>query len=53
MLYWDVNNGIARRAWARNQGAVWAAEAAMEKEPLLKVTLPSTADDELIKKSLS
>jgi urocanate hydratase len=52
MLYWDVNNGIARRAWARNQGAVWAAEAAMEKEPLLKVTLPSTADDELIKKSL-
>jgi urocanate hydratase len=53
MLYWDVNNGIARRAWARNEGAVWAAEAAMEKEPLLKVTLPSTADDELIKKSLS
>ena len=53
MLYWDVNNGIARRAWARNQGAVWAAETAMEKEPLLKVTLPSTADDELIKKSFS
>jgi urocanate hydratase len=53
MLYWDVNNGIARRAWARNQGAVWAAEAAMEKEPLLQITLPSTADDELIKKSLS
>jgi len=52
MLYWDVNNGIARRAWARNAGALWAAEAAMQKEPLLKITLPATADDELIKKSL-
>jgi urocanate hydratase len=52
MLYWDVNNGIARRAWARNEGALWAAEAAMEKEPLLKITLPHLADDELIKTSL-
>jgi urocanate hydratase len=52
MLYWDVNNGIARRAWARNGGAVWAAEAAMEKEPLLMITLPTTAEDELIKKNL-
>jgi urocanate hydratase len=52
MLYWDVNNGIARRAWARNDGAVWAAEAAMEKEPLLQITLPSPADDELIEKSI-
>ena len=52
MLYWDVNNGIARRAWARNDGAIWAAEAAMEKEPLLQITLPSPADDELIEKSI-
>ena len=52
MLYWDVNNGIARRAWARNEGAVWAAKAAMEKNPLLKITLPGLADDELMNKSL-
>ena len=53
MLYWDVNNGIARRAWAQNDGALWAVKAAMEKEPLLNVTLPNPADDDLIKKSLS
>jgi urocanate hydratase len=49
MLSWDVNNGIARRAWARNQGALWAARAAMEKEPLLCITLPGPVDDDLIK----
>jgi urocanate hydratase len=44
MLYWDVHNGIARRAWARNQGAMAALERAMKDEPLLKVTVPSLAD---------
>ncbi|NLA15955.1 MAG: urocanate hydratase [Bacteroidales bacterium] len=44
MLSWDVNNGIARRAWARNEGALAALERAMEEEPLLKVTVPSLAD---------
>ena len=40
MLHWDVNNGIARRSWARNKEAVFAIERAMKQEPLLKVTLP-------------
>jgi urocanate hydratase len=53
MLHWDVNNGIARRAWARNEGALWAVKAAMDKEPRLCITLPCPADDELIKKCLS
>ena len=44
MLFWDVNNGIARRAWARNKGALAALERAMEEEPLLKVTVPVLAD---------
>ncbi len=51
MLHWDVNNGISRRSWARNEGAVFAIKRAMEKEPRLKVTLPNFADDELIEKS--
>jgi len=41
MLHWDVNNGIARRAWARNEEAVFAIERAMQAEPRLKVTLPN------------
>jgi urocanate hydratase len=41
MLHWDVNNGIARRAWARNDEAVFAIERAMQAEPRLKVTLPN------------
>lgn len=45
MLHWDVNNGIARRGWARNEGAVAAITRAMAKEPLLKVTLPTMVDD--------
>lgn len=49
MLHWDVNNGISRRSWARNEGAVFAIKRAMEAEPNLKVTLPNFADDELIK----
>lgn len=48
MLYWDVNNGISRRSWARNEGAVFAIKRAMEAEPLLKVTLPNMADDKII-----
>jgi urocanate hydratase len=48
MLHWDVNNGIARRSWARNPEAVFAIKRAMQAEPLLKVTLPNQADDELI-----
>jgi len=48
MLYWDVNNGIARRAWARNPEAMWAIRQAMQAEPSLKVTLPHLVADELI-----
>ena len=48
MLDWDVNNGISRRAWARNDGAVYAIKRAMESNPLLKVTLPNVAEDKLI-----
>lgn len=48
MLHWDVNNGIARRSWARNDEAIFAIKRAMEAEPKLKVTLPYKADDALI-----
>ena len=48
MLFWDVNNGISRRSWARNEGAVFAIKRAMEANPNLKVTLPNYADDKLI-----
>ncbi len=48
MLHWDVNNGIARRNWARNEGATFAIKRAMEIEPNLKVTIPELVDDELI-----
>ncbi|WP_136668439.1 urocanate hydratase [Flavobacterium sp. H122] len=47
MLFWDVNNGISRRSWARNEGAVFAIKRAMEQEPLLKVTLPNLVDEKL------
>ncbi|HET8855263.1 MAG TPA: urocanate hydratase [Salinimicrobium sp.] len=47
MLFWDVNNGIARRSWARNEAAVFAIKRAMETEPDLKVTLPNNVDEEL------
>ncbi len=47
MLHWDVNNGIARRSWARNDEAIFAIKRAMETEPLLKVTLPNKVDDAL------
>lgn len=45
MLYWDVNNGVARRAWARNDNARLAIERDMQLNPLLKVTLPNAAED--------
>lgn len=48
MLHWDVNNGIARRSWARNEGAVFAIKRAMEMEPSLKVTLPEFVEDTLL-----
>jgi urocanate hydratase len=47
MLFWDVNNGISRRSWARNEGAIFAIKRAMEAEPKLKVTLPNFVDDNL------
>ena len=53
MLHWDVNNGIARRAWARNEGAEFAIARAMEREPLLTVTMPAHADDDLLDDSIS
>ncbi|MBK9194964.1 MAG: urocanate hydratase [Flavobacteriales bacterium] len=52
MLLWDVNNGIARRAWARNPNAVWSIEQEMKRTPQLKVTLPNEADNDLIDKSI-
>ena len=48
MLHWDVNNGIARRAWARNPGAEFAIRRAMEDEPRMTVTLPAHADDAVV-----
>ncbi|MBK1897115.1 urocanate hydratase [Chryseobacterium paridis] len=48
MLFWDVNNGISRRSWARNEGAIFAIKRAMEVEPNLKVTLPNIVDDNLL-----
>ena len=53
MLFWDVNNGIARRSWARNEGARFAIERQMARTPGLRVTLPNDADTTLIKKALN
>ena len=53
MLFWDVNNGIARRSWARNEGARFAIEREMARTPGLKVTLPNFADETLIRKTLN
>jgi len=50
MLFWDVNNGISRRSWARNQEAIFAIKRAMLAEPKLKVTLPNFVDEELLNK---
>ncbi|SDB55134.1 urocanate hydratase [Flavobacteriaceae bacterium MAR_2010_188] len=48
MLFWDVNNGIARRNWARNEGAIFAIKRAMVLQPNLKVTIPNIVDDDLL-----
>jgi urocanate hydratase len=48
MLHWDVNNGISRRSWARNEGAIFAIKRAMELNPYLKVTIPNIAKEDLI-----
>ena len=47
MLFWDVNNGIARRSWARNKEAIFAIKREMKKNPDLKITLPNFVDDDL------
>lgn len=49
MLHWDVNNGISRRSWARNKGAMFAIKRAMEIEPNLKVTLPNLVEESDLK----
>jgi urocanate hydratase len=52
MLHWDVNNGVARRAWARNEGAEFAIRRAMDQEPGLTVTMPAHADDEVVNQAV-
>ena len=47
MLFWDVNNGISRRSWARNEGAIFAIKRAMATQPLLKITIPTLVDESL------
>ena len=49
MLFWDVNNGVARRNWARNKGAINQIKRAMKRNKLLKVTLPNFVDEKLLK----
>ena len=48
MLHWDVNNGIARRSWARNPGAMSAITRAVEENSSLVVTMPNLVDDDLL-----
>ena len=48
MLFWDVNNGIARRSWARNEGSVRSIEREMKRSPGLNVTLPNFVDEEIL-----
>jgi len=48
MLFWDVNNGIARRSWARNDAAIFAIKREMARTPNLKVTLPNIVDEDLL-----
>ncbi len=48
MLYWDVNNGIARRNWARNDNAMFTIERAMKNNPQLKVTIPNLVEDDVL-----
>ncbi|MBQ9427306.1 MAG: urocanate hydratase [Paludibacteraceae bacterium] len=53
MLFWDVNNGIARRSWARNEGANHAILREMNRTPELRVTIPNLADDALVRNALN
>jgi len=53
MLFWDVNNGIARRSWARNAGAMAAARRAMEAEERLQVTMPNLVEDKVLEKAVN
>ena len=50
MLFWDVNNGVARRNWARNEEATFAIKRAMDLEPMLKVTIPNCVDENILNK---
>ena len=52
MLHWDVNNGIARRSWARNKEAMFTLNREMERTPGLKVTVPYLAADEVIDEAI-
>ena len=52
MLFWDVNNGIARRSWARNGGSMRSIEREMQRTPGLTVTMPNLVDDEIINNAL-
>lgn len=52
MLFWDVNNGIARRSWARNEGAEHAILREMDRTPELKVTVPNIADENIVRKAI-
>jgi urocanate hydratase len=52
MIHWDVNNGIARRSWARNKEALFTLKREMERTPGLNVTVPYIADDEIINEVL-
>lgn len=53
MLFWDVNNGIARRSWARNEGAMHSIQREMERTPGLRVTMPNLADEGLVRQAIS
>ena len=52
MLFWDVNNGITRRSWARNEGAISAIKREMSRTPNLRITLPNIADEDIIESAL-
>jgi urocanate hydratase len=52
MLHWDVNNGIARRSWARNEGAMFTLEREMRRTPGLNVTVPYIADEKIIEEAM-
>jgi urocanate hydratase len=52
MLFWDVNNGIARRSWARNEAAIFTIEREMDRFPDLKVTIPNLVDDKILDQAL-